>query len=155
MRAATRNQPFVAADSQRLNFTLNVMDELLAYREEIQAIGGSTSVADALVQEIFCSQDPALLPSQFARLATESDRFGWFRDCDYAAVALLAAYVQVASPQLRGSMLRFALERAQWCAGCATAGGEGLARSVHVYELEVLVGNDVQPFTSAYGFAVR
>ena len=35
----------------------------------------------------------------------ESHRLGWFRDCDDVAVALQAAYVQVASPQLRQAML--------------------------------------------------
>jgi hypothetical protein len=131
------------------------MNELHAYRKEVQATGGSTTAADALVEEIAHSQDSALLPPLFARLATESDRLGWFRDCDYAAVALQAAYLQVASPQLKEAMLGFALERAQWCASCATAGGEGLARRLHVRELEALVRNDVQPFTAADGFAIR
>ncbi len=36
-------------------------------------------------------------------------------------------------------MLQFALGRAEWCASCATAGGEGIARSRHVQELEALI----------------
>ncbi len=131
------------------------MDELDAYRNEVQAMGGSTAASDALVQAIAHSQDSALLPPLFAQLAAESDQLGWFRDCDYAAVALQAAYVHVASLQLRSAMLGFALERARWCASCATAGGEGLARSLHVRELEALIANDVQPFTAADGFAAR
>lgn len=131
------------------------MDELLAYRKEVQAAGGDTAAADALVQEIAHSQYSALLPPLFAQLATESNRLGWFRDCDYAAVALQAENMQGASRQLREAMLGFALERAQWCASCATAGGEGLARSFHVRELEALIRNDVQPFFPADGLSVR
>ena len=131
------------------------MDKLHAYRNEVQATGGSTDTADALVQAIAHSQDAALLSPLFAQLKAESDQLGWFHDCDYAAVALQAAYVQVAVPELRKAMLGFALERARWCASCATAGGEGLARSLHVRELEALARNDVQPFAPADGFAPR
>lgn len=121
------------------------MDELLEYRKAVQAAEGSTAVADALVQDIVHLDDLALLPPLLARLADESDRIGWFRDCDYAAVALQAAYSQAASPQLRKAMLEFALGRAQWCASCATAGGEGLARSLHVHELEALARMTFNP----------
>jgi hypothetical protein len=134
---------------------LTVMDALHAYRSEVQATGGSTAAADALVEAIARSQDSVRLPQLFTQLATESDRLGWFRDSDYAAVALQVAYVQAASTQLRKAMLGFALERARWCASCATAGGEGLSRSRHVRELEALARSDVQPFTPADGFAAR
>jgi hypothetical protein len=129
------------------------MDELHAYRNEVQAAGGSTADADALVQAIAHAQDLALLPQLFARLGAESDRLGWSRDSDYAALALQAAYVQTASAQLRSAMLGFALERARWCASCATAGGEGLARSRHIRALEALARSDVQPFAPGGGFA--
>ncbi|KQV51705.1 hypothetical protein ASC95_29660 [Pelomonas sp. Root1217] len=131
------------------------MDKLHAYRAEVQSRGASTAAADTLVQAIASSPDAADLRTLFAQLATESDQLGWFRDCDYAAVALQVAQAHVASPRLKEAMLRFALERARWCASCATAGGEGLARSLHVRELEALAGNDVQPFAAADGFAVR
>lgn len=121
------------------------MDELLDYRKAVQAAGGSTAVADALVQGIAHSEDLALLPPLLARLADESDRIGWFLDCDYAAVALQAAHSRTASPQLKLAMLKFALERARWCASCATAGGEGLARSLHVHELEALATMTLNP----------
>ena len=139
----------------RINHKLNVMNELRAYREEVQRRSASTAAADALVQAIALSPDAADLTTLFAQLATESDRLGWFRDRDYAAVALQAAQAHVTSPHLKDAMLRFALERARWCASCATAGGEGLARSLHVRELEALVGPDVQPFAPADGCAVR
>lgn len=90
------------------------MDELLDYRKVVQAAGGRTAVADSLVQGIAHSEDFALLPPLLARLADESDRIGWFLDCDYAAAALQAAYSQTASPQLKLAMLKFALERTRW-----------------------------------------
>lgn len=134
---------------------LNVMDEWHAYRDEVRANGGSTAAADALVEAIARSKDSALLAPLFAQLAAESDQLGWFRDCDYAAVALQAASVQVTAPQLRKAMLEFALARAQWCASCATSGGEGLARSLHVRELEALAGHAAQPAAPADGSAAR
>jgi len=124
---------------------LNVLDELLEYRKAAQAAEGSTAVADALVQDIVHLDELALLSPLLARLADESDRIGWFRDCDYAALALQAACSQGASPQLRKTMMVFALGRARWCASCATAGGEGLARSLHVHELEALARTTFNP----------
>lgn len=121
------------------------MDELHGYRNEVQATGGSTATADAVVQAIAHSQDPALLSPLFAQLATESDRLGWLRDCDYAGVALQAAHARAASLQFRKAILR-ALEGDRWCASCAIGGGEGLTRSLHVRELEALACCDVQPF---------
>jgi len=130
------------------------MDELLAFRADVQRSGASTTAADALVQTIAVSPHGANLNTLFAPLAVESDQLGWFRDCDYAAVALPAAQAHVTSAHLKEAMLRLALERARWCASCATAGGEGLARSLHVSELEVLVGPDIQPRAVADDLAV-
>ncbi|WP_349742380.1 hypothetical protein [Roseateles cavernae] len=114
------------------------MDELVAFRDEVARRGGSTAEADRLVERIALSENEALLPPLFARLDAASDQLGWFRDCDYAAVALQAALAQASSPSIHNAMLGFALERARWCASCATAGGEGLARSIHVHELEAV-----------------
>ena len=114
------------------------MDELIAFREEVKKRGGSTAEADLLVEQIARASDEALLPSLFTRLGAASDQLGWSRDCDYAAVALQAALAQTCTPRIRNAMFGFALERARWCASCATAGGEGLARSMHVHELEAL-----------------
>jgi hypothetical protein len=121
------------------------MDDVLAYRAEVLRSGASTAAADALIEAIAVAPDAVDLTTLFAQLATESDQLGWFHDCDYAAVALQAAQAHVRSPHLKEAMLRFALERARWCASCATAGGEGLARSLHVRKLEALVGPDAQP----------
>lgn len=114
------------------------MDELIAFRDEIQKRGGSTAEADRLVEQVALADDEALLPPLFTQLDAASDQLGWSRDCDYAAVALQAALARASNPKIRNAMLGFALERARWCASCATAGGEGLARSLHVHELEAL-----------------
>ena len=114
------------------------MDDLIAFRNEVSRRGGSTSEADRLVERIAVAENEALLPPLFARLDSVSDQLGWPRDRDYAAVALQASLARASSPDIHNAMLGFALERARWCASCATAGGEGLARSVHVQELEAL-----------------
>jgi hypothetical protein len=115
------------------------MDELIEFRKSVEAIGGRTTEADALVHQIANAQDVSLLQPLFSRLEVESNRLGWARDCDYAAVALQAASSSATSSGIRKAMLDFALARAEWCASCATAGGEGIARSVHVQELKGLL----------------
>ncbi|MTV39877.1 hypothetical protein [Duganella radicis] len=119
------------------------MDELIEFRKSVEAIGGRTADADGIVHEIANALDVSLLPPLFSQLEVESNRLGWSRDCDYAAVALQAASLSVASPVIRKAMLDFALARAEWCASCATAGGEGIARSVHVQALRDLLKNGV------------
>lgn len=115
------------------------MNKLLAFRTLLEQYGGSTAEADRLVEQIVRTNDLRLLPPLFARLDVVSDLLGWVCDYDYAAIALQAALDLASVPKIREAMLSFALERARWCASCATAGGEGLARSLHVHELEALI----------------
>lgn len=117
------------------------MNKLIGFKANAEKSGGSTGEADQLIQQIACTNDVALLAPLFARLDTASDLLGWSGDCDYAAIALQAALEQAGTPKIREAMLGFALERARWCASCATSGGEGWARSMHVRELEALTLN--------------
>lgn len=115
------------------------MNKLLAFRTLLEKHGGSTAEADRLVEQIVGTNDPRQLPPLFVHLDAVSDLLGWACDYDFAAIALQAALDQASVPEIREAMLSFALERARWCASCATAGGEGLARSLHVHELEALI----------------
>lgn len=119
------------------------MDELVHYHSAVSSYGGSTAAVDAIVEAISATEDELLLPQLFSELELEANRIEWLFDSDYSAVALQAASQQVRCPALRKAMLVFALGRARWCASCATAGAEGLARSVHVGELQALVDDSV------------
>ena len=55
-------------------------------------------------------------------------------DCDFGAL-VLEQQAELLSDDLKRVLLTEALRRAQWCAQAATAGGEGLARMVHVNQL--------------------
>lgn len=114
------------------------MDDLTQYRRLIESTGGSTAGVDALVEAILSGTDESALVALFARLRVEAGKIDWLLDSDYAAIALQAAIGRSESPGLRRAMLAVAIERAEWCARCSTAGGEGLARSQHVRELEAL-----------------
>ena len=118
------------------------MDELSAYREAIVAADGSTDAVDRLVDAVANLDEESRVPRLLMDLRAEADRLPWIYDSDYAAVALQMALPRAVSLPVRRAMLGFALDRARWCASCATAGGEGLARSIHVRELEALVAKD-------------
>lgn len=114
------------------------MSELESYRVDIESAGQSTRAVDDLVDELILLTDDAAATHLLDRLGVEADRLPWLHDSDYAATALQTALPRARSESIRRQMLDIALSRASWCASCATAGGEGLARSIHVRELEAL-----------------
>lgn len=60
----------------------------------------------------------------------------YFQDNDIGALILEEAADVTPDPLLRNFLYTEAYYRAQWCAQAATSGGEGLARSRHMNELE-------------------
>lgn len=114
------------------------MDELRYYREALSKQGSSTETVDRLVAQIALSSTIENAQALLGELEPEANNLGWPLDRDYAAVALQYS-VDQAVPEVGKAMLQFALGRAEWCASCATAGGEGIARSRHVQELEALI----------------
>lgn len=110
--------------------------ERARYRRALQDRAISTRAVDALVDAIASAAEGPALAALFACLSAEADRVPWHWDCDYAALALKEQARQAVSAERRRAMLDFALGRAGWCAGCATSGSEGLARSRHVRELK-------------------
>ncbi|MEO8387129.1 hypothetical protein [Polaromonas sp.] len=117
------------------------MSELELYRRDITKAGGNTNEVDSLVEDILKVSTPPELQALLQQLDTQASRLDCFRDCDYAAVAVQFAAERALNAATRRRLLEFALARARWFASCATAGGEGLARSVHVRELVELLGN--------------
>jgi hypothetical protein len=115
------------------------MNELDLYRKDIAKAGGSTGAVDLLIEEALSMGDSTELEAVLQQLDVEASKLDWFRDSDYEAVAVEAAAGRALTALTRRRLLAFALSRAQWCASCASAGGEGLARSVHVRELEELL----------------
>jgi hypothetical protein len=93
-----------------------------------------------LAQAIAAASDTAALPPLFAAFDAEADRLPWRDDRDDGALALQAAAAEAGASAVRDAMLAHALERARRCAAGATAGSEGIARAVHVAELERLRG---------------
>ena len=57
-------------------------------------------------------------------------------DCDFGALVLEGAAEVVTDEELREFLLTEARFRAMWCVQAATAGGEAIARSVHLRRLD-------------------
>ena len=57
-------------------------------------------------------------------------------DCDFGALVLEDAADAVTDSELREFLLSEARFRATWCVQAATAGGEAIARSVHLRRLD-------------------
>ncbi|MBU2872224.1 hypothetical protein [Colwellia sp. E2M01] len=73
--------------------------------------------------------------STYIKFDSEADKLPWPRDHDFGALAL-QKFSFNATFEISKFMLAKAIERAERCASCATSGGEGLARSRHVKELQ-------------------
>ena len=113
------------------------MEELQYQREALHKDGSNTEAVDRLVFKIaFCEIEE--VKELLAALELEANKLGWPRDRDYAAIALQAASSK-ATKLVFIEMIEFAINRARFCASCATAGGEGIARSTHIHELENLL----------------
>ena len=77
------------------------------------------------------------LEEAFARFHNDAARYDYWCDCDVGALLLerMADGVEVDSMR-RSILYRHARFRAIWCAQAATSGGEGMARSAHVKQLD-------------------
>ncbi|WP_217875212.1 hypothetical protein [Pseudoalteromonas shioyasakiensis] len=83
--------------------------------------------------------------SEAKKLLTEfevlANKLPWPQDHDFGALLIQKEYKSAISKSIEKLMISTAHERAHWCASCSTSGGEGLARSVHVKELSILLQN--------------
>jgi len=114
------------------------MEPLSYYRQALHDRGLDPSPVDRRVAAV-ASADAGARAAQLAQLAHEADLLPYILDRDYGAIALQHAARSLADADLRRHLLSAALARATRCASGATSGGEGLARSSHVRELEALL----------------
>lgn len=114
------------------------MDDLAYHRTALRNEGSDTTQIESLVAQTTETKTIEDLRSQLASLEPEANKLGWPRDADFTALLLQHALPRFGSTELRRVALEFAIDRARWCASAATAGGEGLARSRHIHELEAL-----------------
>ena len=116
-------------------------NRLIEHRQFLQKKGISTEQVDSIVFEIAAAKDTESVLALLARLEIAAKEIPWELDQDYAAAALADGSSSAVKPSVQIAMRQAALERARWCASCAMSGGEGLARSLHVRELEGLLAN--------------
>ncbi|GAB3244665.1 hypothetical protein [Chitinimonas naiadis] len=114
------------------------MATLAYHRLALQRAGYDTIQIELLIEQVTKATSPEELRSQFVALEPEANKLEWLFDRDFTALLIQHALPRFRSDALRLIALDVAIDRASWCASAATAGGEGLARSVHVRELEGL-----------------
>jgi len=76
-----------------------------------------------------------------ARFHNAAGVIPFFQDTDIGALVLEQAADDASDATLKSFLYTEALYRAQWCAQAASAGGEGLARSRHVEQLQAKLAN--------------
>ena len=76
------------------------------------------------------------LEEAFVQFHNWAGRLPYWRDYDVGALVLEHVADSMASSKRRTDVYRHAVYRARWCAATATAGGEGIARSKHIQQLE-------------------
>jgi hypothetical protein len=112
------------------------MEDLDRHRRALQAEGQDPTAVERLAGELSAVRNLPELKSVLAKIDAEGKNLGWPRDCDYPALLVESVALTMANLEFKRTCLAFSLHRAQWCATCATSGGEGLARSRHIRELE-------------------
>ena|SRR5579871_4079054 len=80
--------------------------------------------------------DKSQLESSIAEFHNLAGRLPYWQDYDVGALILESVADSLSDGDEKKLFYRHALYRARWCASCASAGGEGLARMFHVTELQ-------------------
>ncbi len=105
-------------------------------RNGIIKAGFDPTVIEAIGQVMASTPTSKDADAHYHSFELEADKLPWPQDHDFGALVLQAASGKVSDTGVREFLLAKALERAQWCATCATSGGEGLARMQHVQALK-------------------
>ncbi|WP_419812910.1 hypothetical protein [Bacterioplanoides sp.] len=104
-------------------------------RQGIKQAGFNPEIIEQLAADIVGSETIAQAEKRYLTFETEAEKLPWLWDRDFGAL-VLQKQATGASDEIAKFMLSHAIKRAQWCAACATSGGEGLARASHIKELE-------------------
>ena len=105
-------------------------------RNGLLRLGYDPEVSERLGEKLASCLDVSLAEMKFSAFEDEVHSLPWPQDNDFGAL-VLERYSSMACVAVSKYMLVKAIERARWCATCATSGGEGLARSQHIRELEI------------------
>lgn len=105
-------------------------------RKGIIKAGFDPEVVEAIAASISSSESLSSAKEIFREFIVEAEKLPWPQDSDFGALVLQSKSAQASNLEVKRFMLNEAISRAQWCATCATSGGEGHARMVHVNELK-------------------
>ncbi len=105
-------------------------------RKGIIQAGFDPEVVEAIAASISSSDSLNRAEEIFRQFNIEAEKLPWPQDTDFGALVLQSKSAQASNIEVKRFMLNEAILRAQWCATCATSGGEGHARMVHVNELK-------------------
>ncbi len=114
---------------------LTNMDEFTHTRQQLTQTGVNTQALEHQAYLLAGCHDWQSAEKFYTHFAVLADQLPWPQDRDFGALLLQHTALD-ATGNLSQFLLTKALERAQWCAQCATSGGEGLARSAHIEELK-------------------
>jgi len=110
-------------------------------QNKIIGAGFSTENIKGIVHLITQCSDTSEVKKLLTEFEVSANKLPWPQDHDFGALLIQKEYKSAISKSIEKLMINTAYERAQWCASCSTSGGEGLARSVHVKELNILLQN--------------
>jgi len=109
-------------------------------RSGIERAGFNPELIEQLGADIVGSKTIAQAEENYSVFEAEAEKLPWPWDHDFGAL-VLQKHAIGASNEVAKFMLSQAIKCAQWCATCATSGGEGLARASHMKELEIELAN--------------
>lgn len=105
-------------------------------REGIIKAGFDPKTVEVIAASISSAESLNRAKEMFTLFVIEAGKLPWPQDNDFGALVLQSESANASNLEVKQFMLNEAISRAQWCATCATSGGEGLARMVHVNELK-------------------
>lgn len=107
-----------------------ILDDLAHARNILIKSGVKYDVIDEYAERLNQDDNSGIEYLDFFSIAANT--IPYTDDMDYGALLLEYAAMNCTKDVRKILLLHAALERAETCASCATSGGEGIARSVHV-----------------------
>ena len=104
-------------------------------RNGIIKAGFNPERIEALGNELVAIKNTKDSAVAYSAFEAEAETLPWPWDHDFGAL-VLQSMASKATDEIAKFMLTKAIERAHWCATCATSGGEGLARAEHIKALK-------------------
>ncbi|THB64302.1 MAG: hypothetical protein D6B27_10660 [Gammaproteobacteria bacterium] len=105
-------------------------------RDALIGLGYNPETIEIIADKNTYSESLEEADKQFLSFEDEANKLPWTQDHDFGALVLQHKAMSTANSEIKKHMLNKAIERAKWCAACATSGGEALARAKHMNELQ-------------------